>query len=270
MRQGEATMAMDMPPPVAVEYRIERPAAGVPDRALSPISGAVAQARRDSVRTADRLPSADAILPRIDPRSSALTQDDRRAIVSGMDASRAGRLGQGVQAPDGYVGDRVRLAALRVDAMERSVQGRLVAQDAHAVRCRTIAVALDRRAGAYVEGGEIAAERARRAIPARSVEECREIIAQRGRAPSAAEVAHSRPVSPGRDHGAGPVRTSPDAVRRQAVGVDPRVVHRDPVRVDPEAGRRQAVSVDLRIPRRDPVRIDPQASHALQFRGREG
>lgn len=222
---------MDMPPPKAVEYRIERPARA-PDGAMKQVSAAIAEARAK----APALPPTDRMLPPVDLRSAALSQRDRQAMLAGSQASREGRLAQGVAAPASYVGDRVRLAAVRVRAMEASGQGRLVAADAHAVRCRTIAVAMDRRAGAYVAGGERAAEAARRSIPQAAVEQCRKLIAQRDRAPSPTELA--------------------SATRREPVRVDPQLTQRRPVGIDPQAGRSQTVRIDPRVRQMAATRID--------------
>lgn len=229
-------MAMDMPPPrPAVEYRIEKPARA-PEGTLKHVSTAIAQARAQAPRQPQALPETSRMLPPIDLRSAALTERDRRAMLAGSQASREGRGAQSVPAPASYVGDRVRLAAVRVRAMEASGQGRLVAADAHAARCRTVAVAMDRRAGAYVVGGERAAEEARRSIPRAVVEECRKVIAQRGRQPSPTELASVQ--------------------RREPIRIDPQLAQRQPVSINPEVGRTQPVRIDPRLLQAGATRVD--------------
>jgi hypothetical protein len=237
-------MAMDVPPP-AVEYRMERHQAGEAGQlfgALRQMRSGIARATPD--RGAGRaLPSG--ALPRIDPASRGLTPEDRRALASAMEANGRRDVSSGVPAPASYVGDRIRLATERTRAMEQSVQGTLTADRAKAVKCRTVAVAMDARAGAYVVGGEAAAREARGAVPRAVIEECRQTMARRA---EEARIARTG-ITPAAlaQHAGQPVRTAPSPVARHGV----ELASAAPVRIDPQGSTK--------------VRIDPQPMHRQQI-----
>lgn len=101
-------MAMDMPP-ASPAYTIERAAP-----ATSPMMRSVSAAR-NAARTrpgvvADH-DTMERIMPRIDVRSAALTQQDRTALAASIEASPAAGNGNArVAIPDSYVGQRIKLA----------------------------------------------------------------------------------------------------------------------------------------------------------------
>lgn len=228
-------MVMDMPPGQAVEYRLEAPA----PRALS-TNGIdnllrLARAKRDVSRASGG--DVERVLPAIDPASKALSGADRKAMAEGITAGPYGRISDVARdAPASYVGDRVRLAALRAQALEQSFQGNLKMEQAEAIRCRTIAIAMDRRAGAYVVGGERTAEQARKAISPEAIAKCRETVARHTQhgGPQHAAVGispdRSRPVAAGLqrvDLAASPrQRIDPVGSVRQRIDSVPSVKHR--------------------------------------------
>lgn len=272
-------MVMDMPPGQAEEYRLEAPA-------IKPLSSngfenlvRLARARGEAAKAIGTDETAR-ILPAMDPGSRALSDADRKSLAASAEAGPYGRLNEiGRDAPSSYVGDRVRLAALRAQALERSFQGNLKMEQAEALRCRTIAVAMDRRAGAYVVGGERTAEQARNAISPEAIAKCRETVAQQARQ------GHSRPavgIMPDRSHGhaAAPQRIDPVGSSRQRIDpigshvpvIDPARSHRRPGVPVAAPGQRNDTLASHRIDSRsahvpviDPAvsqrqRIDPAAS----------
>jgi hypothetical protein len=244
-------MAMDMPPP-AVEYRMERHQAGEAGQ----LFGALRQMRTGVARAAPEnaagRPLPSGALPRIDPASRSLTPDDRKALASAIEANGRREMSSGVRAPASYVGDRIRLAAERTRAMEQSTQGTLTPDRAKAVKCHTVAVAMDARAGAYVVGGEAAAREARGAVPHEVVEECRRTMARRA---EEARIARTGVTPTSRAQQVGqPVRTAPSVGERHAV----ELAAASPVRIDPQASPK--------------VRVDPTPMHRQQisFGGGQG
>lgn len=156
-------MPLDMPPQ-APAYHIER-AAPV---AASVFDTIIAISHRTSPQ--GEASSVNRMLPEVDSKSQALSDEDRNAILDGMTANWNDELAQSKFAlPKSYVGERV---ALGLDyARMRSDPG-AGAEDTRSMRCRIIAVALDKRAGAYVVGGEAAASAARNSIPAEAIAAC--------------------------------------------------------------------------------------------------
>ena len=208
-------MVMDMPPGQAVEYHMEAPAPAILSANGLENILRVARARRVFTEV-ENGQDASKILPRIDPASKALTDRDRRSLADGITAGPYGRDEKSASAaPASYVGDRVRLAALRAQALEQSFQGNLKREQAEALRCRTIAVAMDKRAGSYVMGGERAAEMARNAISPEAIAKCREAVAQRSRP---TEVTRSPvSISPERPRAAVPQRIDLVGTERQRI-----------------------------------------------------
>lgn len=265
-------MAMDMPPQQVVEYRMERPILST--EGLMNLIAVAKEMRMKSAKSIETdlakdmtakatesvdagLPSSGVILPKVDVGSAALTQGDRKAMVAGMDARGDGAELKKVSAPASYIGDRVRLAAVRAKAVEDATQGRLRTEEAQAVRCRTIAVAMDRRAGAYVVGGEKAARTARGAIPQTSIEECRKMMGQHVQQTARGQGVRS--VTPESARHLGPQRVDIAQSRTNLQRIDPQ--HSTLQRIDPQASARQRIDPK---PTGIPV-IDPkQAREAHQ------
>jgi len=247
-------MAMDMPPP-AVEYRMERHQAGEAGQ----LFGALRQMRTSVARATPENGAGKALpsgaLPRIDPASRSLTTDDRKALASAIDVNSRREMSSGISVPGGYIGDRIRLAAERTRAMEQSTQGTLTPDRAKAVKCHTVAVAMDARAGAYVVGGEAAAREARGAVPRAVVEECRQTMARRS---EEARIARTGVTPATHAQQAGhPVRTSPSVGARHGV----ELAAAAPVRIDPQGSEK--VRIDPQGSTK--VRIDPQHMHRQQI-----
>lgn len=276
-------MAMDMPPTTVIEYRVEKPAArneGILAKAMALAMGPD-RTMRDHMDRSGALMGAQ---PKIDVDSRALTRPDREALVIGMEASREGRLGAtGVRMPEGYVAERLRLAmqADRIkDAMAHDRQVSLA--DARAHRCQVVRTVMDQRAGAYVVGGEKAAQQAREAIPKAFVAECKGIMGQAqalrsGRDPqrvdlqvgasrsaSLSGVAPRAYMAVGLDLKA-PDRTRLDPKVSAKVRIDPAVAHRPPVRIDPVGTQR--VRLDLKGPSKG-VGMDVMQAFAASGKGR--
>lgn len=243
-------MAADMPPPV--QYHIERPAPAA-DRgafaALSQSMGAVAQRARDAI-TPERS-GIEKGLPPLDLRSKALTGEDRVALVAGLQANRAGELGKGANAPQSYVGDRIRLAAAYTQAGDAIRQGRSDPAELKAVRCRMVAVTMDGRAGSYLKGGEEAARDARASVSPDVIRECRETAAKARVRQNDGHAADRTSISPTMEHRA---RTEGRQVRL--------ALHQPaPVRLDLPASHR----VSINPQGTQPVRIDPKGSERTRI-----
>ena len=232
-------MAIDMPPQHAVEYRVERPAAAS-QGPMTHIAQAVAKARANAVSQQVALPPAGKMMPPLDLKSPALTQADREGLVRGSNANHRGDITKGVSAPSSYVGDRIRLATLRAKAMEESRLGHLRSEDAQSVRCRTIAVVMDRRAGPYVQGGEEAARAARQAVPREAVEQCREMMMRRRM-----EIVRSDPrqVAPIPSRAMEPKGVDLAAREQGRISINPQVAPRQ--RIDPQPAPKQRIDPHL-------------------------
>lgn len=158
-------MPLDMPPQQVVEYRMERPVASGP---MAQAAVAVASARRAAA-------GREIVSPALDADSPAMTQQDRAAVLS---SRRPGAMEAGsIQLPDSYVGERLKvsMALARASAASRDEAPSPVFM--RELKCRMVAVAMDRRAGAYVVGGERSAQEARAAMPAEVLRSCR-IVSQ--------------------------------------------------------------------------------------------
>lgn len=231
-------MAMDMPP-AAPAYTIERAAP-----ATSPMMRAVSAARNAALTRPGSVADHDAmerIMPRIDVKSAALTQQDRTALVASAEASRSGGLGNArVSIPDSYVGQRIKLAIANERMHEAQGRGDLDPALARDVSCRMVAVAMDARAGAYVMGGEKAAAQSRAAVPAEMLARCRQ---------SAMAVTAQRE---------GVCTTDSRAPSRIAARVRIAPVQSKRVSIDPTPSKK--VSIDPTPPRK--VSIDPSMAAA--------
>jgi hypothetical protein len=245
-------MAMDLPPPV--KYHIERPAPSADRAAFEAISNsarAVAQRVRDAI-TPEPSP-IDRALPPLDYRSPALTREDRVALVGSMQANRLNRLSQGVDAPQSYVGDRIRLAVAYAKAQDAIARGDTDSVEIRAARCRMVAVALDRRAGQYVNGGEQAASTARASLSKDTVEACHDAMRRASASRKVAGVREPTSVLPEARHAEkAPVRLAlnqapavrVDLPRPERVRIDPRPSER--VRIDPKGTERVRIDPVLR------------------------
>lgn len=247
-------MPMDMPP----QYHIEQSVQTVDIGVMSSLSNAK-KAMVEYVSSFAQKPSlVEGALPAIDVKSKSLTREDRLAMVEGMRSNRAGTLDKGVSAPNSYVGERLRLASGYAKAHDAIRLGTASETDLKALRCRMVGVAMDRRAGAYVQGGEAAAAKARASISQDDLKRCRD----------AAEKAMAR-VERGRSAGVDPQRLAQSSERR--VGVSPEANMR-PVRVNLDEKRvrinlsekpirinlqpQPKVRLDLKAPER--VSVDPK------------
>lgn len=201
-------MPIDMPPqPVA--YHVERPApvGQTPDfRAIVAASRAVSE----RLRVSEGPSLAQSLLPGLDPASPAMTDQDRSALVGAMRADWGAGMAEGRLArPDSYVGDRIGVAHAFANARLSMAAGSLDSVDAHAVQCRVVALALDARAGRYLAGGEVAAQRARSAVTPEMRRDCAASIeAARGR------------TAPPQVRAAVPVAGRADAARTLVARVD--------------------------------------------------
>lgn len=240
-RNGDTTMPLDMPPQPAA-YHIERAAPVQEQTAFSAIVAA-SRAVSERFRISSEPAPAERMLPQIDPKSPALTQADRVALVSAMRANWRGDLAQGSGArPSSYVGDRIAVAVAFAGAREPMSRGELDSSAAHAISCRMVGVALDRRAGAYLKGGEAAAEAARRSISPEKLAGCREAVRS-----AQARNAPPRPVA----------RVIPSA------SIDPTVTTR--VRLDLQV--RPRVRIDPVSNRVAPIKVSAIAASQDRARG---
>jgi hypothetical protein len=228
---------MDMPP--QVEYRIERPSPVSEQTAFTALAkSAQAVAQRAQAAISPEQSPLERTLPPLDYRSPALTKEDRVALVESMRASRLNRLSQGVDAPKSYVGDRIRLAVAYAKAHDAIARGDTDSLDIRAARCRMVAVALDRRAGQYVNGGERAASVARQSLSSEAVDACHDAMK---RASASGKVAGVRE----------PTSVLPRAADAERTPVRLAAVQPSPVRLD--------------LPRPERVRIDPQPSQRTRI-----
>lgn len=235
-------MAMDMPP-AQPEYRVERAAP-----APSAMMKAVAVMRNEALTRSGALAdhgTMERILPRIDVRSPALSQQDRNAMVQSMEAGRTEKLGQArISLPDSYVGQRLKFAIANARVNEARMQGDLDPGMVREARCRMVALALDGRAGAYVVGGEKAAADARAAVPREMVVRCQQ----------AAQKARMVSISEKEGICTSPSDVSPKLTRVASVSISPTPSRR--VSIDPDHSRR--VSINPTPSKR--VSIDPTPS----------
>lgn len=240
-------MPMDMPP----QYHIEQSVQTVDRGVMSSLSNAK-KAMVEYVSSFAQKPSlTESALPAIDVKSKALTREDRLAMVEGMRANRSGTLDKGVSAPNSYVGDRLRLASGYAKAHDAIRLGTASETDLKALRCRMIGVAMDKRAGAYLQGGEPAAAKARASISQDDLKKCRE----------AAEKAMAR-LEKSPSVGVTPQRLAQSSERR--VGVSPEANMR-PVRINLDEKR---VRINLS---EKPIRINlqPQPRINLDLKAQE-
>lgn len=162
-QQEETIMAMDMPPaPVHLEYRMEKAPSALDPRSARLVA-AVATARAAPVSHMS-MP----ILPELDAASTSMTPQDRVAVKDIRRTFAMNAPSVSAAIPDSYVGARLKLALSEVN-----MDGASSAAEIRQMRCRTVSMVMDARAGAYVDGGEASAEAARRAIPKSLLAECR-------------------------------------------------------------------------------------------------
>jgi hypothetical protein len=173
-------MPLDMPPQQVVEYRMERPAA----------TGVSAQAARAVAAARSATASRASVIPAMDPASPAMTQADRAALEGSL---RPGGMTSGsFQLPDSYVGQRLKVSMALARASASSRDDAPSPVFVRELKCRMVALAMDTRAGAYVVGGEKAAEQARRSMPPEVLKACRIVASQsQARADAASKVDES-------------------------------------------------------------------------------
>lgn len=251
-------MAMDMPPLQVAEYRIERPAPSLMEGMLKAAGTLTQGAKRSADAAAARYESDGRsdlarMLPPIDLKSKSLTQADREALVIASRANREGRLAEtGIVMPRGYVAERIRTAMMLENAGrdERS---------AHAFRCQSVATAMNRLAGSFLDGGVEAADRARRAIPGEWLLECRSRLVSQAR--DAADRGIRRSVDPAAmSQGvAARTRIDPERSRYARAPINPQTAR--PVSIEPMGSKR--VSIDPTPSRR--VSISPQAGTRVRI-----
>lgn len=157
-------MAIDMPP-VEPVYEIQRAAPAI-DSISAMLATSIAVARNQAA-------SRGPILLDLDMSSRSMSSQDKMAASDIKETLNTGQPVMGSSGiPDSYVGERLKLAMAKVRLDEAQRDGSASEQDVRQVRCRMLSLALDKRAGAYVIGGERAAQEARNAIPANVIEEC--------------------------------------------------------------------------------------------------
>lgn len=167
-------MPLDMPPQHVVEYRMERPA---------PAMGVSSQAARAIADARNASAARGSVIPAMDPSSSAMTPADRAAIAGSQ--RKDGMANGSFQLPDSYVGQRLKVSMALSRASTASRDDAPSPVFLRELKCRMIALAMDKRAGAYVVGGERAAERSRSAMPPEVLKACR-IVASQSQARAAA------------------------------------------------------------------------------------
>lgn len=222
-------MAIAAPPP---SYQIERPA---PSDAMAQAARSVADSvRMVAERTREALtpkPSQiEATLPAIDASSRALTREDRLALAATISENDRGTLADRKSAPSSYVGDRIRLAVDLARMQDRGLAN-IPHAEAAAFRCRMTAVAMDARAGRYVQGGEAAASSARRQVPQHVLAACRTVVADRRMGvPSPIEARQPRAIDPSAGRPVHPTRMALTSTEQRPVRIDLPAPHR--VRID--------------------------------------
>lgn len=246
-------MAIDTPP-APPQYHLERvaPAAQADPSAFNAVSNAMkAVAERSRAAIMPEQSPLEKALPAIDVKSAALTQADRVALVGAMRANDAGDLSSNRTAvPNSYVGERIRLASAYAAVPHDGSD----LDKAHQARCRMIALAMDRRAGAYVEGGEMAANRARASIDPAMAAECRVKAEAVRRETTQAQRAAKTRVDPELASTPG-ARTPIDPTHSKLTSINPTPSQR--VRIDPvRLSSKQAEPVRLDLPAPHRVRID--------------
>lgn len=262
---------MDMPPQQVVEYRIQAPTPGRNSaiRGVSEfLSGAESQApqllRDGAIR--------NSALPQLDLSSKALTQGDREGLLVAARANGRGTLGNtGVVMPQGYVAERIRTAMQLARLQDR--RDPVADGEARAFRCAVVANLMDRRAGAYVKGGERAAAEARASVPKSVLADCRGVAGQAARL--ASDGATPMVKIDGRiTKGAAPAAIAPAMARKAPVRLDLASSGRtriDPqpsvrVRIDPTPSTK--VRLDLKGPSKG-VEVAAMAAHVAGGRGRD-
>lgn len=212
-------MPLDMPPQMPV-YQIER-AAPAQDQGMFTAIAAASRAVSQRLRMSSEPSPAEKLLPAIDPRSAALTQPDRVALVTAMRSNWRGDLSkESSKLPNSYVGERIAVAIAFAGAREALNQGALDSADASALNCRMVGLAFDRRAGAYLKGGEQAAQAARKSVSVADIDQCRPAI-KAAQARSAPPRIVARVAAPGRIDPAARVPVRVDLMARPKVAINP-------------------------------------------------
>ena len=254
-------MPMDMPPQQVVEYRIQAPTPGR-DSAIRGVSGFLSGAESQAPQLLRDGAIRNSALPQIDLSSKALTQGDREGLLVAARANGRGTLGNtGVVMPEGYVAERIRTAMRLARLQDR--RDAVADAEARAFRCSVVANLMDRRAGAYVKGGERAAAEARASVPKSVVAECRGVAGQAARI--AADGAGRMTKIDGRiTKGEVPAPIAPVVVAKAPVRLD--FAPKRLTRIDPQPTPR--VRIDLKGPSKG-VEVAAMAAHVAGGRGRD-
>jgi hypothetical protein len=231
-------MPMDMPPTQVVEYRIQDAGVGAPADFMSKAARFLGSERAGSSEATGPNPhrvQASSLLPKIDPGSRSLTEAERHALVKTMDAVSERRLATtGLVMPKGYVAERIRTAMQQSRLEEKVTHGyAYTQQEAKAYRCQVVATVMDKRAGAYVHGGEKAAAASRAALSKDDLEACKPSLSLQ-----AAKAADARSISlmASATSAKSAIRSiGMDAGRNGKVGIEP--VRSSLTQVDPEHSR---------------------------------
>lgn len=264
-------MPMDMPPQQVVEYRIQAPTPAR-DSAIRGVSGFLSGAESQAPQLLRDGAIRNSALPQIDLSSKALTQGDREGLLVAARANGRGTLGStGVVMPEGYVAERIRTAMRLARLQDR--RDPVADAEARAFRCAVVANLMDRRAGAYVKGGERAAAEARASVPRSVQAECRGVAGQAARLSTDGVPSMVR-IDGRMTKGVKPVSAAPVVEEKAPVRVDPkpvRLTRIDPepsvrVRIDPTPSKK--VRLDLKGPSHG-LEIASVASHVAGGRGRD-
>lgn len=235
-------MPMDMPPQQVVEYRIETPAKQSPSDFMSKAAMFIGMNRSNSeIQKPIAFVAADQ-LPEIDLSSKAMTQADRQGMAIAVRANSSGTLANtGVKMPDSYIAQRIHTASnmARLNA-QNNASGVTKAQ-VQSVRCEIVGLVLDKRAGAYIKGGEQAAAKSRAALAKTDIEACKPTMREQ-----AAQLAKGAPQH----------NTTPKGLASTA---------KQPIKLDLKAPAR--VSLNLKAPEKISINPAPKTKIALNLKG---
>lgn len=165
-------MPIDLPPQ-SVEYRIEAPAPAVSSQTAA-ISKAISASRNGLSRPV-------IVLPAIDQKNPSLSAEDRSAAKDESVTMKSGSPSLSNGIPDSYIGMRLKLAIAQARLVGDAKAGEYSPQMALQVRCRAVAVVMDKRAGKFVVGGEAAAQKARLSIDPKIIQQCKSAVEKAAR-----------------------------------------------------------------------------------------
>lgn len=114
-----------------------------------------------------------------------------------------------------------------------------------AARCRLVAVAMDKRAGAYLKGGEATAREARATIPKEALEECKAVAAKAREG--------QRAAAPQR------ISINPQVSQQKTAAPQVRLAVQQPAKVRLDLPAPQRIRLDLKAPERIAINPKPLA-----------